>query len=239
MCWIARDPVGFIKFATTLFDTGQSAVGSMNFAPGSDLVGQDYNAMQAKMSVVSAQADWMVMGAIRNSTNVFWQGTWAGDPAQMLAGLTRPEEVTSWLQATGIYSQVSNQANWAATKGIPHATGLNLLPGTDIILLINVNLIKAANGSPVDANWLLNQFPNQYIVLLTQMVQNVTTQNIEFVPWSWGGKLVSNRVNSIATPPPLGGTWDDANQGKYLSVPMQAFLDNYYGAIIATLPPAS
>jgi hypothetical protein len=46
-------------------------------------------------------------------------------------------------------------------------------------------------------------------------------------------------VNSIATPPPLGGTWDDANQGKYLSVPMQAFLDNYYGAIIATLPPAS
>jgi hypothetical protein len=50
MCWNARDPVGFIKFATTLFDTGQSAVGSMNFAPGSDLVGQDYNAMQAKMS---------------------------------------------------------------------------------------------------------------------------------------------------------------------------------------------
>jgi hypothetical protein len=210
----------------------------MAVTSSADLLTQDYSAMYDRMTVKSPQADWMTMGALRNSTDVFWQGTWTGDPSQKLSGMSRPEEVAGWLQSTGIYSQVRNEANWATAKGIPHATGLSLQPGTDIILLINANLIQAAKGSPVDSNWLFKQFPNHYIVLVTEIVQNVTTQDIQFVPWSWGTKLVSDRQSPI-TQPPLGGTYDDSNKGRYLSVPMQAFVDNYYGAIIATMPAPS
>jgi hypothetical protein len=250
LTWNWRDPVAFIKYATTLFDTGQANIGNLTIAPGADLIAQDYPAMLQRMidlstakcpdlqpPLVAEQADWMILGAIRNSTNVFWQGTWEGDPGQKLSGLTRPEEVTSWLQATGLYRQVSNEANWATPKGIPHATGLNLSPGTDIILLVNANLINAANGSPMNGNWLLSQFPNHYIVLLTQIVQNITTQDIQFVPWSWGAKLVSNRQSPVSQPPLPGATYDSSTDSKCLSVPMQAFADNYYGAIIATMPP--
>jgi len=239
LSWNSRDPVGFVNYATVLFDTGRAAIGSMTVTPSTELITQDYAAMSQRMSLNSPEADWMTLGALRNSTDVFWQGTWTGDPDQNLSAMTRPEEITAWLQATGVYGQVRNEANWATAKGIPHATGLSLQPGTDIILLVNANLINAANGSPRDGNWLMSQFPNHYIVLLTEIVQNISTQEIQFVPWSWGTKLVSNRQSPVSQPPPPGVTLDDSNKGKYLSVPMQAFLDNYYGAIIATMIFAS
>jgi hypothetical protein len=217
MCiWNARDPVAFAKYATKLFDTGKGAIGRMTVSPSSDLMNQDYADMKTRMTnVVSPQADWMVLGALRNSTDVFWQGTFSGDPQQGLSAMTRPEEVASWLQAAGIYAKVSNEANWATIKGIPHASGLVQAEGTDIVFLINANMLKAAEGLTKDGSWIANQFPNHFVVLVNEVVPSADETTIQLSFWTWGDTMLN------------------------LKVPGKDFVDNYYGAIIARLPPAN
>lgn len=210
--WARRDPVAFATFATTLFDNGSSAIGSLAVAPGADLLNQNYADMQQRMGPsISPSADWMILGALRNSTDVFWQGSWQGDPNQMLAALTRPEELANWFRATGIYANVSCEGNWVSPKGLPHALGLQERAGVDIALLIHANLMATSRNQPYDRDWLFSQFPNHFVVLLGDIVQDVQTRDVRLTVWTWGEVQ------------PLVVSQDD-------------FVSNYYGAVIATLP---
>ena len=210
--WAKRDPVAFANFATQLYDNGSAKIGSLQLSPGQDLLQANYADMVPRMgSAVSPAADWMILGALRNSTDVFWQGSWEGDPKQELAALTRPEELASWFSAAGIYAKVDNQANWATAAGIPHALSLALRPGTDISLLIHANLMATSLNKPYDTSWLKSQFPNHFVVLLGDIVQDVQTKNIRLSVWSWGDV-------------------------KPLVVSQDDFVANYYGAVIARMP---
>lgn len=210
--WAKRDPVAFANFATQLYDDGAAQIGSLRISPASDLLQADYNAMVPRMgSAVSPPADWMLLGALRNSTDVFWQGSWQGDPSQELAALTRPEELAQWLKVTGIYASVDNQGNWATCAGIPHALGLQQVPGADIALLIHANLMAKSTNQPYETNWLMSQFPNHFVVLLGDVVQDLQSKSIRLTVWSWGDVK------------PLVVSEDD-------------FVGNYYGAVIARLP---
>ena len=211
--WTKRDPVAFATFATRLFDDGQSAIGSLQVTPNQDLLQQDYAAMLAGMGgSVSPQADWMILGSLRNSTDVFWQGTWKGDPQQELSGLTRPEEVAQWFTATGIYASVKDDGNWMTPKGLPHALGLQQIEGVDIALMIHANLMATSLNKPYDDDWLMRQFPNHFVVLLGDVVQDIQTQQVRLTVWTWG-------------------------EVKPLLVSQKDFVDNYYGAVIAKMPP--
>ncbi|RQS71532.1 hypothetical protein DID96_12395 [Burkholderia sp. Bp8963] len=208
-CWAARDPVAFVNYATVLFETGKSSIGTLAIQPSDALLNQDLSTLG---DTGTDPADWMFLGALRNTTNVFWQPAWVGDPQQTLAGMTRPEEVAAWMTATGIYSRVRNEGNWATVAGLPHAMDIDLAEGTDVILLINVSLLAAADSSvPFDRTFLLNQFPNHYVVLLSGVVPQLNGDIVLLSVWTWG----NNKVD--------------------LKVPKQAFIDNYYGAVIASL----
>lgn len=210
--WNGRDPVGFVNYATELYDNGTSQIGSIEISPSQELLEQDFDQLVQRMgSNPTSAADWMVLGAIRNSTNVFWQGTWRGDPDQQLAALTRPEELAEWVKATGIYASVHDEGNWVSPAGIPHAVGLPLREGVDIALLIHMNLINAAENKPRDTDFLLSQFPNHYVMLLNEVVVDVQTGKVRLSIWTWA----DNKIDLV--------------------VPRQEFVDNYYGAVIATL----
>jgi len=217
MCaWSGRDPVAFANYATQLFDTGTGAIGSLTVSPNSDLVSQSYADMKARMTnVVCPQADWMVLGSLRNSTDVFWQGTFTGDPSQGLSAMTRPEEIASWMQSAGTWATVNNEANWATLKGIPHATNLIQAEGTDIVFLINANMLKAAQGLTMDGNWISKQFPNHFVLLVNEVVPSADQTTIGLSFWTWGTTMLD------------------------LKVPSKDFLNNYYGAITARLPPSN
>ncbi len=226
MRWAYRDPVAFANFATQLFETGSAKIGSLAIAPGTELLTADYSAMLAKMSAApSPQADWMILGALRNTTNLFWQPSWAGDPSQNVAGMTLPSQLTDWFTATGIYAKVDNQANTVEEKGVAHAIGLDNLPGQDIVLLINANLIALAEKNSPDNSWILNQFPNHYVVLLNSPTASADQTTITLNVWTWG------RTSSIGSTP-------DGSGGK-ITVSVADFTKNYYGAIVATMPPPS
>jgi hypothetical protein len=210
--WNARDPVAFACYATDLFETGAGRIGSLTIQPSDSLRDADYGAMLARMQQAGGpteQADWMTLGAIRNADDDFlW--IWQGNPDQLMAGLTRPDELVDWLNATGIYRTVRNEANWVQNRGVPHATNLLMSTGTDIALLVNANMLVHGCQGSKGKKWILNQFPNHFIVLLNEPVQDVNTHEVMLTVWSWGGTCS-------------------------LRVPQRAFIDNYYGAVVARL----
>ena len=222
--WVYRDPVAFATFATQLFEKGSATIGSLTIAPGTELLGADYPAMLVKMTnVVAPQADWMFLGALRNTTNLFWQPAWVGDPKQQVAGITTPGQLTDWLTATGVYAKVDNQANWAEAKGVQHALTLNNLPGQDILLLINANMIALAEKNAPSSNWILNQFPSHIVVLLNAPTLSVDQKTIMLNVWTWG------RTSEI-------GSTKDPSSGAVVTISVDDFVKNYYGAVIATMP---
>lgn len=202
--------MGFATYATDLYDTGTGYIGSLEISPNADILEMDFSVISNQANTWAA--DWIVLGAIRNSLNVWWQPSWEGNPSQELAGLTRPEELAEWLTATGIYETVENEANWVEEKGIPHALNLRQQEGRDIALLIHSNLLKAAQGSALDQSILLSLFPNHFVVLINEVLLNPQETHVQLSLWTWG------------------------NTSIMLSVPKQAFVENYYGAVIATLP---
>lgn len=208
--WNGRDPVGFATYATDLYDSGTGYIGSLEISPNADILEMDFSAISEQANTWAA--DWMVLGAIRNSLNVWWQPSWAGDPSQELAGLTRPEELAEWLTATGIYETVENEANWVEEKGIPHALNLRQQEGRDMALLLNTNLLKAAQGSALDRSILLSLFPNHFVVLINEVLLDPQETHVKLSLWTWGDTSIM------------------------LNVPKRAFVENYYGAVIATLP---
>jgi hypothetical protein len=216
----ARDPVSFATFAVALFDNGSAQIGNLSVAPDAELIAADYADMLQKMAgSPSPQADWMLLGSLRNSTNVFWQGGWHGDPDQELAGMTRPEELASWMTQSAVYASVDDRGRWASNPGLPDALDLKPFPGTDIALLIHANLISISRGNPTDDNVLLSRFPNHWVVLLSEVLVNVMVNpdtqepidQVSFRVWTWGG------VEDI-------------------KVTKNDFIANYFGAVISKLP---
>jgi hypothetical protein len=150
MMAMGRDPAAVARYATELFDTGTGSLGNFSVSASEELLGTDFSDVSSRGSI-SSQAEWMMLSAIRNATEAFWQPEWTGDPDQELAGMTRPEELADWMRQTGIWSSVEDNGRWASNPGIPDATSIGMFEGTDTAVLIHVNLIKEssiADGDP-------------------------------------------------------------------------------------------
>jgi hypothetical protein len=170
--------------------------------------------MRAKMTtVVTEHADWMALGALRNNDDALF--VWQGDPEQAVAGITFPEEVTRWLNATGLYASVDNQVGSSASalssKGYNAAERLQVEEGTDILCLIQANIVADQIGAGTETGF-LSYFPNHWVILLGQVQQIVGNARVSFPIWSFGQD------------------WEDCQVSD-----AQTFADNFYGAIVAKM----
>lgn len=212
---MGRDPVAVARYATELFDTGSGSIGNFTISASAELLAADFADLSARGSIAS-QAEWMIMSAIRNATEAFWQPEWTGNPDQELAGMTRPEELADWMRQTGIWSSVTDEGKWASNPGIPNATDIELYEGKDVAMLIHGNLLKEAtivdgDTPPKEQAWSIDQyFPNHWVVLLSGVVPQVSDNSLSFSIWTYGGRL---RLNA----------------------PQQVFIDNYFGTVSASL----
>ncbi len=212
---MGRDPVAVARYATQLFDTGTGAIGGFSVTAGDTLREADFANLQSHGST-SSQAEWLMMSAIRNATEPFWQPKWTGNPEQELAGMTRPEEVADWMRQTGIWSRVKDNGKWASNPGIPDATSQNVAEGTDTALLVHANLIKesriiGSDASAKEHSWSIDEyFPNHWVVLLTDITPQNSDGSLKYSIWTWGGRL-------------------------RLHTPQQTFLDSYFGTVSASL----
>jgi hypothetical protein len=212
---MGRDPVAVARYATELFDNGTGSIGGFTVTANTDLLGSDFNEMSGRGSIAS-QAEWMMLSAIRNDTEPFWQPDWTGDPDQEFAGMTRPEELAEWLRQTGIWSDVTDNGRWASNPGIPDATSIGMFEGTDTAVLLHANLIKEStivggDTVPKEHSWSIDQyFPNHWVLLLSEVTPQIDDGALDFTIWTWGGRLK-------------------------LRAPQQVFIDNYFGTVSASL----
>ena len=212
---MGRDPVAVARYATELFNTGTGSIGSFTISASDALLNTDFEEMRSHGSIAS-QAEWMVLSAIRNATEAFWQPEWTGNPGQELAGMTRPEELAEWMRATGIWSTVADNGRWASNPGIPNATSIGMFEGTDTAVLIHTKLIKestvlGSDAAPKEHSWSIDQyFPNHWVVLLSEVTPQINDDALEFTIWTWAGRM-------------------------RLHAPQQVFVDNYFGTVSASL----
>jgi hypothetical protein len=212
---LGRDPVAVATFVTDLFEQGSATMGSLTVTPSHDLLNADFSKLNAD-GRASSQCEWMMLGALRNATNAFWQGSWQGDPSQELAALTRPEEVADWMTKSGLWSKVEDGGKWASNPGIPNAANLDVSEGNDVSLLIHLNLIAKSTVESIDPkpdvhvsnNVLMTQFPNHWVVLLNEVTPDVSQTHVTLTIWTWGGVMKLTAEN-------------------------QVFVDNYFGAVTA------
>lgn len=235
-CWIKRDPVAFARFAKTLFQTGASQIGSAYpVRPGRVLLAQDYRAAARGRSTFPAQADWMVMGAIRNAEDeIFvWDGVLRSSGTENnLRGLTFPEEIARWFTATGIYGRVDNRIGTGLTtltsKGYNAAADIQQRAGRDVVCLIQSNGFPALRMGTTP--WPLSMFSNHFVVLngLVAVVHERAADPNSPLPVG------------VQNPRPFGSVtfpiWSfGQNYPDLLSPSAETFASSFFGAIVADL----
>jgi hypothetical protein len=76
------------QFSKGLYGQGQAVLGKLNVTPGDDLRNANYRSMFQKtdLKFVPPQADWMLMGSIRDSENRWFD--YEGDPTEKKSPFT-------------------------------------------------------------------------------------------------------------------------------------------------------
>ncbi|MBD3334362.1 MAG: hypothetical protein GF355_02500 [Candidatus Eisenbacteria bacterium] len=213
--WIARDPLAVAKFAGELYETGRSSINGYEVAPdGDSLIAKDYAALKtAHGPDFCPEAEWMIMGSLRDAENIFFD--FEGTPDETLSGATFPSEMQTWLRSTGLYATVQDEANLFLTRGLDHALSLTPGPGRDVALLINAHMLAQMNvtrGVPKSNEFILNAFPNHYI-LLTAPIAEMPGEKLQVHYWTWGQQYTG-------------------------LVDRETFRVNYYGAVMGAGPGA-
>ena len=206
--WLARDPLAVVNFASELYDTGKSAINNYSVAPSGDsLLATDYAALKLLHPDLAPEADWMILGVLRDAAN-FWFD-FEGKPEETAAAATTPGDVARWMEATNLYSNVKNEGNFVLTRSVSHALGLKPDPSCDIVLLVNAHMLSQMNitkGTKKSDDFILSMFPNHFIVLCSEITE-AADDRLQFDYWTWGQQYSGSIAKTV-------------------------FRSNYYGAVI-------
>jgi hypothetical protein len=182
--WAQDAPDAYAQFATTLFNQGSAmlapsqAAGGMRITASPALLATDYDAVAQRMSErrfpVPSQADWMVMSAIRDSTNTVVQFT--GDPDDMVSsylgdGALGSGDLDAWLRSAGAWASVVDLDDVRLTASVVEAQRLD--PSTSRCLL------------NIDVGMLLNDTGRHTVVLRSPIVQTGLFVTLKL--WTWAG----------------------------------------------------
>ena len=212
--WFSRDPLGAATFGYRLLKSGSANIGPLTISPGAQLLQRNYAALRTTANAVTTRLpgpeEWMLLSALRDSENILIP--FHGDPDSPLdhaAGVTLPSTIMSWLEATNIYSMVTNHTDVAGATW-ESLQALNPSPIADVLLLMYSGfyvLYPTPSGAAAGADWL--RWPNHYIQLISPVAVGASPGWMKLSLWTWG----RNEVDK----------W--TSQDKFIS--------NYFGPIIA------
>ena len=182
--WAQDAPDAYATFATALFDNGAAnlapnqAGGGLRITASNALLQADYGAiatrMMAKGFPVPSQADWMVMSALRDSTNLFVRFT--GDPDDWVShnlgdGASPLGDLDSWLRNAGAWVSVVDLSNVLLTASLDEAKRLEPIRSR---CLLNI-----------DVGMLVNDTGRHTVVLRSPITE--TGGFVTLKVWSWAG----------------------------------------------------
>src|SRR6476469_5393501 len=102
--WLRRDPVAVVRFAAELFEHGLARIGDLPVTASRGLREFPYGRTERGRSC--PPADWMMMAAVRDSTNRVLPYSRPGGLREPPAAITMPGALRRWLTATGCYRAV-------------------------------------------------------------------------------------------------------------------------------------
>jgi hypothetical protein len=183
--WAQDAPDAYAAFATALFDNGAAnlapnqAGGGLRITASNALLGANYGAIATQMTAkgfpVPSQADWMVMSAIRDSTNNVFKFT--GDPDDWVShslgdGASPFGDLDSWLRNAGAWVSVVDVSNVLLTASLQEAERLEPIRSR---CLLNI-----------DVGMLLNDTGRHTVVLRSPIAQT-GDGFVTLKVWSWAG----------------------------------------------------
>jgi hypothetical protein len=181
--WFTRDPAGAVQYATELFDRGQVTMGDLTVIASAGLRRLPYRLVESARGC--PQADWMMMAALRDSTNRLLRYQRPAGPREAAAAITLPSAMRTWLIATGVVSAVRDETNLVWRKGLAHAATLSPAPDRELLLLVAQEMF----GRP--PSWhrrirdrVVSLVPNHWVVLRSPV--EAVEESVRFTFWSWG-----------------------------------------------------
>jgi len=181
--WFKNDPRSATFYATELYEKGKSQIGNIDVDPGKLVESGNYDERKDGMPA----ADWMMLGALRNSENRI---PFLGRPDDLASAITFPWEIRKWLSATKLYSSVDSYRIPKKVSQYPNPSRKNeeiewnkliddfsTIEDKDVILLVNSEMVSGTHY--------LIPIPNHYIVLTSQ-IKETKEGKVEFSYWSWG-----------------------------------------------------
>jgi hypothetical protein len=181
--WLERDPVAAATYAVELFEEGWSRIGSLTVRPSQELL--EARNGTGDHPVDCPQADWMMMAALRDSTNRIWRYHRQGGLREGLAAMTLPGALATWFAATGEFARVRDETSLVLRKGTHHATQLVPRPGREILLLVASEMFRRPEKIIARLrDFVVSQIPNHWVILTSPVVAG--PRGVSFRFWSWG-----------------------------------------------------
>jgi hypothetical protein len=184
--WLRDDPEAAAMYAAHLFDRGEARIGSLPVRASRRL-------RELRYDGDCPPADWMMMAALRDSTNRVLRYAWPGGRREAAAAITLPGAVTRWLTAAGY--DVRDETNLVVRKGLAHAQ----VAGTgERVALVAQEMFRRP-----DRRWrrardrAVSLVPNHWIILRSPV--EVTGATVRFRFWSWGAEHVATIERSTFT----------------------------------------
>lgn len=188
--WARRDPAAIARFACDLYDHGEASLGGRTIRPfPGSLIDADHAALAAAHRDVPEAADWLLMGALRDSENAV--APFRGLPADNVSGMTFPSELVRWLEATGCYRRVVDRTTPLVPSTLAAARALAPSADTDVFVLVHLHALRELRqptGRRRAAQFLLGAFPNHWAALVAP-IEDAPGDRLRLRIWSWGTVL--------------------------------------------------
>jgi hypothetical protein len=204
-----RDPVGYIRTITDLFDHGSAAAPNGHYIrPDDDLLGG------ALPSGELNQADWIFGAALRDDENWFWDVEGEEVKGGLSGGITTSYEMGAWTRDLLQLPTRLIPDTWPGPIAIfgeikmLRAAAAAVLAGGEAFLCINATLLRNGKGDDEEnMGWKLTEhatqgrtgpgnfthsqddglLPDHWIVLLGDYVEQ--GEHVSLKVWSWGGNM--------------------------------------------------
>jgi hypothetical protein len=187
--WVSRDPAGAATFATRLFDEGRSAIGSLPVVASNALRRVRHGA--GRHGDPCPAADWMMMAALRDSTNRALRYAHQGGVAEAAAAITMPGAMRRWLRATGVFGDVSDRTTLVRRPPAAHARSLRPGPDREILLLVAQEMLRRpATRLGRARDRVVGLVPNHWVVLRSPIGTDEDGR-VTFRFWSWGAEYLA------------------------------------------------
>jgi len=171
--WLRDDPEAAATYAIHLYERGEAAIGAMPVRASRRLRDLRYDGD-------CPPADWMMMAALRDSTNRVLRYARARGRREAAAAITLPGALARWLREAGY--GLRDETNLVVRKGIAHAQTPR---DGERLALVAQEMFRATTWR----NRVVSLVPNHWIILRSPV--EITGDAVRFRFWSWGAEHVA------------------------------------------------